>query len=194
MQKWKHNFAYYNNNFKTVNNTIRNLEEYYILSEHIVFLLPLTLVFFRTTRRGFLHFADSATGCFYINTGYVTLPFFTSRDKICNIVVTVIKQDDFHVLPWNWNFCGDLLVIFFLRFPKTYNHPDLRRAFRLTALYPMATNGVCVTVICGSRPRHSTFLVLKVPSERSQKWLPSLHVNVKAGWIFASEVSSKSTF
>ena len=31
-------------------------------------------------------------------------------------------------------------------------------------------------------------------SEKSQKRLPSLHVNVKAGWIFASEVSSKSTF
>ena len=27
----------------------------------------------------------------------------------------------------------------------------------------MATNGVCATVISGSRPRHSTFLVLKVP-------------------------------
>ena len=80
-----------NNNHKKANNMIRNLEEYYILSEQIVFLLPLTLVFFRTTRHGFLHFADSATGCLYINTGYVTLPFFTSRDKICNIVVTDYK-------------------------------------------------------------------------------------------------------
>ena len=31
-------------------------------------------------------------------------------------------------------------------------------------------------------------------SEKSQKRLPSLHVNVKAGWIFVSEISSKSTF
>ena len=31
-------------------------------------------------------------------------------------------------------------------------------------------------------------------SEKSPKRLPSLHVNVKAGWIFVSEISSKSTF
>ena len=75
MQKWKHNFLYYNNNFKKVNNTIRNLEEYYILSEQIVFLLPLTLVFFRTTH-GFLHFADSATGCLYIKHGLCNTSVF----------------------------------------------------------------------------------------------------------------------
>ena len=118
MQKWKHNFPYYNNNFKKVNNTIRNLEEYYILSEQIVFLLPLTLVFFRTTRHGFLHFADSATGCLYINTGYVTLPFFTSRDKICNIVVTDYKTRWFSSLTLKLNFLWWFTSYFFLTFSK----------------------------------------------------------------------------
>ena len=118
MQKWKHNFAYHNNNFKKVNNTIRNLEEYYILSEQIVFLLPLTLVFFRTTRHGFLHFADSATGCLYINTGYVTLPFFTSRDKICNIVVTDYKTRWFSCLTLKLNFLWWFTSYIFLTFSK----------------------------------------------------------------------------
>ena len=31
-------------------------------------------------------------------------------------------------------------------------------------------------------------------TEKSQKRLPSLHVNVKAGWILVSEIRSKSTF